>query len=173
MSDTQNQNNDQNQAQNQAQSNQPIFDILRIYSKDCSLETPNVPQIFLKVGTVKPEMSLDFNVETKEIGPDNYEVDLRLTATCKLEDQVAFICEVHQAGAFIVKNFDDATKRYVLEGVAPNVLFPYAREHISNLTTRSTFPPLNLNPINFEGIYRARMAEAEKQAANAGDSAAK
>jgi preprotein translocase subunit SecB len=168
MSDTQNQAN----AQNQEQSNQQIFDILRIYSKDCSLETPNVPQIFLKVGAAKPETSLDFNVETKEIGTDNYEVDLRLTVTCKLEEQVAFICEVHQAGVFLVKNFDEATKKYVLEAVGANILFPYAREHISSMTMRATFPPLNLNPINFEAIYRARMAEAQKQAEKAGNSAA-
>ena len=82
----------------------------------------------------------------------------------KLGEEVAFICEVHQAGIFLVRNIDDATKDFLLSGVAPNILFPYAREHISSLVNRGTFPPLNLQPINFEAMYRAQQAQKAQQA---------
>ncbi len=154
--------------ENEQQNNQPVFDIIRIYSKDCSLETPNIPNIFAKPW--KPSIKVDFDAKPKMIAEGNYEVDLRITVTCKLgeeneEQEVAFICEVHQAGMFLVNNVDQPTLDYLLGGVAPNILFPYAREHISSLVNRASFPALNLRPINFEGMYRARQAELAAQSA--------
>jgi len=145
-----------NENKQEQQNNQPMFDIIRMYSKDCSLETPNVPQIFTKEW--KPEIKVDFDAKPQKIADSNYEVDLRVTVTCKIGEDVAFICEVHQAGMFLINNFDDATMQYLLGGVAPNILFPYAREHIASLVNRATFPPLNLRPINFEAMYRAHQA---------------
>ena len=84
-------------AQNQ-NTDQPAFDIVRIYAKDCSLETPNVPGVFTKEW--KPEIKIDFDAKTQNIAEDNYEVDLRVTVTCTLDKETAFICEVHQAGIF-------------------------------------------------------------------------
>ncbi len=145
-----------------SQQNQPAFEILRLYSKDCSLETPNIPQIFAKEW--KPEIKIDFEAKPQKLNDDTFEVDLRVTATCKLGEEVAFICEVHQAGLFLIKNVDEATLDYLLSGVAPNILFPYAREHISTLVNKASFPPLLLRPINFEAMYRARQQEAAAKA---------
>ncbi len=150
-----------------SQQNQPAFDILRLYSKDCSLETPNIPQIFSKEW--KPEIKIDFEAKPMKLNDETYEVDLRVTATCKLGEEVAFICEVHQAGLFLIKNVDEATLDYLLSGVAPNILFPYAREHISTLVNKATFPPLTLRPINFEAMYRSRQQEAAAAAAAKSD----
>ena len=143
-------------AQNQ-NSDQPAFDIVRIYAKDCSLETPNVPGVFTKEWN--PEIKIDFDAKTQNIAEDNYEVDLRVTVTCTLDKETAFICEVHQAGIFLVHKVDKDTAEYLLNGVAPNILFPYAREHISALINRASFPPLNLRPLNFEAMFRAHKAE--------------
>lgn len=140
-----------------AQSSAPIFDIVRVYSKDCSLETPNVPSIFAEEW--KPELKIDFECKTDKLDNNNHEVDLRVTVTCKLGEKVAFICEVHQAGIFRIENAAPELVDYLLNGVAPNILFPYAREHISNFVTRSTFPPLNLRPLNFEAMYQQQRAQ--------------
>ena len=154
-----------NADQKPADQNQPDFEVVRIYAKDCSLETPNTPEIF----TVpwKPQISVEFDAKPKNLGKDQYEIDLRVTVTCKVGEQVAFIVEVHQAGIFLVKNVSDDAAHYLLGSVAPNILFPYAREHVSSLVTRATFPALNLRPLNFEALYRARQEEAAQAAAKA------
>ena len=147
---------------------QPQFEILRIYAKDCSLETPNSPEVF---GTQwKPQINIEFDAKHKHIADDQFEVDMRVTVTCTNNDKKAFICEVHQAGLFLLRNLGPEAADYLLSATAPNILFPYAREHISSMISRASFPVLNLRPINFEALYRARkleQAQKEQQAAGA------
>src|SRR5574344_1120439 len=145
------------------QQNQPVFEPIRIYAKDCSLETPNVPQIFNKEW--KPEIKVDFDAKPVKLTEGNYEVDLRVNVTCKIAEETAFICEVHQAGIFMIAGVDEPTLQYLLCAVAPNILFPYAREHVSSLINRASFPPFTLRPMNFEAMYRARQAELAAEAA--------
>ena len=95
-------------AENQQQ--QPQFAIQRIYAKDISFETPSSPAIFRKEW--KPELKLDLNVKHEKIEDGVYEVVLTLTATNKVEDDVAFLCEVHQAGIFTI---GDVTLEVVME----------------------------------------------------------
>lgn len=144
---------------------QPTFEVLRIYAKDCSLETPNSPAIFSEQW--KPQINIEFDAKPQSLGNDIFEIDLRVTVTCKVGEKTAFIVEVHQGGLFLVKNVSDEAAHYLLGGVAPNILYPYAREHISSLVNRASFPALNLRPLNFEAIYRARQAEAAAKAAEA------
>ena len=89
--------------------------------------------------------------------------------TCTVEKQTAYICEVNQAGIFIAKNINQDGLEFLLNGAAPNILFPYAREHISTLVNKATFPPLTLRPINFEAMYRSRQQEAAAAAAAKSD----
>lgn len=140
------------------------FEILRIYNKDISLETPNAPEIFRKEW--KPEVKLDLDTTYKTIEKDIYEVVLRLTITTKLDDKVAFLCEVNQAGLFQVSNFPEQAIDHMLNAFIPNILYPYARERISNLVVNASFPPLNLAPINFEAIYIQKKQQEQKQAAS-------
>ena len=160
--------NAQNAVNNQTnENNAPSFDVLRIYIKDCSFETPNVPKVF--TAEWKPEMSVDFDTKLAQVDSDKFEVDLRVTVTCKLGEEVAYICEVHQAGIFLMRNVNQDTGDFLLNGVAPNILFPYAREHISSLVNRGTFPPLNLRPINFEALFQAQKAQQAQEAAQKSD----
>lgn len=149
-------------AQNAQNAAAPIFDIVRVYTKDCSMETPNVPAIFAEEW--KPDLKLDFECKTDKLQEENFEVDLRVTVTCKCGEKVAFICEVHQAGIFKIANAPDGLEDFLLNGVAPNILYPYARELISSSVVRSTFPPLNLRPLNFEAMYHQQRAQAAAQA---------
>lgn len=152
---------DQNQQNTQ---NVPQFDILRIYAKDTSLETPNSPAIFSQAW--KPELKVQFDPKAQQVGDGQYEVSLRITVTCNNDGNTAFICEVLQAGLFLIKNVNDETVEFLLNATAPNILFPYAREHIASLISRATFPQLHLAPINFESVYRAKKEQmAQQQAA--------
>ena len=158
--------NANDQAKNQAQATaRPLFDLIRVYAKDSSLETPHSPIVFQSQW--KPELQVKFNTKTTKIDDDQFEVTLRITVNCSNEGKTAFICEVTQAGVFLLRNSTSEAGEFLLGGTAPNILFTYAREFISSLVSRATFPQLNLAPINFEALFRARKAQQEAQAAQA------
>lgn len=149
------------------QASRPLFDLIRVYAKDSSLETPRSPMVFQSQW--KPELQVKFDTKTNKIADDQFEVTLRITVTCKNDGEVAFICEVTQAGVFLLRNIPSEACEFLLGGTAPNILFPYAREFISSLVSRATFPQLNLAPINFEALFRARKSQQDQQAASNGE----
>jgi len=95
-----------------------------------------------------------------------YEVVLRITVTATLEENTAFLAEVYQAGIFNVSGFDKPTLDGMLGSYCPNILFPYARENISELVTKGGFPQLILQPVNFDAMY-AQHLKAQSEAASA------
>jgi preprotein translocase subunit SecB len=140
----------------------PQFSVQRIYTRDISFETPNSPSIFQKEW--KPEVKLDIDTRTNEIEANLYEVVLSVTVTAMLGEDTAFLCEVQQAGIFALGEMPDQNKAHTLGSFCPNMLFPYAREAVSNLVNRGTFPPLNLAPVNFDAIFAAYMQKRAEQA---------
>lgn len=138
------------------------FSVQRIYTRDISFETPNSPAIFQKEW--KPDVKLDIDTRTNEIEANLYEVILSVTVTATLGEETAFLCEVQQAGIFAVGEMPDQNKAHTLGSFCPNMLFPYAREAVSNLVNRGTFPPLNLAPVNFDAIFAAYMQKRAEQA---------
>ncbi|ABR00304.1 TPA: protein-export chaperone SecB [Haemophilus influenzae] len=132
---------------------QPVLQIQRIYVKDVSFEAPNLPHIFQQEW--KPKLGFDLSTETTQVGDDLYEVVLNISVETTLEDSgdVAFICEVKQAGVFTISGLEDVQMAHCLTSQCPNMLFPYARELVSNLVNRGTFPALNLSPVNFDALF--------------------
>ncbi|MBD3586804.1 protein-export chaperone SecB [Salinimonas sp. HHU 13199] len=153
--------NQQNGASNGQQAQGPQFNIQRIYTKDISFESPNAPGVFTKEW--KPEVKLDIDTKTAQLEENVYEVTLSVTVTASLGEETAFLCEVQQAGIFAIGEMPEANKAHTLGSFCPNVLFPYARETISNLVNRGTFPPLNLAPVNFDAIFSAYMQKRAQQ----------
>ena len=94
-----------------------------------------------------------------------YEIVLAVTVTAMLGEETAFLCEVQQAGIFAIGEMPEQNKAHMLGSFCPNTLFPYARETISNLVNRGTFPPLNLAPVNFDAIFAAYMQKRAAQQA--------
>lgn len=145
-----------------AQAQQPQFNIQRIYTKDISFESPNAPSVFTKEW--KPEIKLDIDTSTNKLDENVFEVVLSVTVTAKIGEETAFLCEVQQAGIFAIGEMPDQNKAHTLGSFCPNMLFPYARETISNLVNRGTFPPLNLSPVNFDAIFAAYVQKRAQQA---------
>jgi len=141
----------------------PQFALQRLYLKDSSFESPKSPTIFQAQWT--PKINFDIKTRNTKIGDDVYEVVLVLTAEAQIEEETAFVAEVHNAGIFTVKEFDDTNLEHILATVCPSILFPYSRETIDSLVVRGSFPPLNLSPINFEALYAQQKQAAEQQAA--------
>ena len=155
---------EENQANNgeAAGQQQPQFNIQRIYTKDVSFEAPNSPAIFTKEW--KPEIKLDLDTSTNTIEENLYEVILTVTVTAMMSEETAFLCEVKQAGIFAIGEMPEQNKAHMIGAYCPNILFPYARETISNMVNRGTFPSLNLAPVNFDAIFAAYMQKRSQQA---------
>ncbi|RUM92966.1 MAG: protein-export chaperone SecB [Thiomicrospira sp.] len=140
------------------------FAIQKVYTRNVSFEAPNSPEIFTQ--DFQPQLDVDLNVESRSLEEGVFHVVVRVTATTKMDDKTAFLCEVEQAGIFTLMGFDEGETNYLLGVQCPNTLFPYAREAVSDLVTRGGFPQLLLEPVNFEGIYAdhlQKQAEATKQ----------
>ncbi|MBF0263707.1 MAG: protein-export chaperone SecB [Gammaproteobacteria bacterium] len=128
------------------------FAIQKIYIKDVSFETPNSPQIFTE--KKQPEINVDLNTSVNVLNEgDIYEVVLRITVTAKIDENTAFLAEVHQAGIFNITGFEKPNLDAMLGSYCPNLLFPFAREAISDLVTKGGFPQLLLQPVNFDAMY--------------------
>lgn len=127
------------------------FTLQRIYVKDISFETPNSPAVFAQEW--KPESSLNLNSNVNRMEDDLYEVTLTITVTTKIGDSTAYLVEVQQAGIFTVKDFPESEMGHLMGAYCPNMLFPYAREVISDLVSKGSFPQLLLSPVNFDGLY--------------------
>lgn len=144
---------------------QPAFSIEKIYLKDASVEVPNAPQIFLARET--PQVDIQIHNQGNTVDEGVYEVVLTVTVTAKIEDKTMFLVEVGQAGVFLLSNIPQADVALILNVTCPNILFPYAREAVSDLVTRAGFPPVILSPVNFEMMYAQKQAQAQAQAQDA------
>jgi preprotein translocase subunit SecB len=159
---TEEQNQDQAAAP-QGEAAGPQFQIQKLYTKDVSFEIPNAPQIFQEAGQADVKMSLSQRVE--DLGENIKEVSLTVTVTATVGENTAYLAEVAQAGIFSLTGFNEQTLHAVLNTICPNTLFPYARASISGLVADGGFPPLTLQPVNFEQLYAQRMQQlaAEQQ----------
>jgi len=148
------------------------FIIERVYIKDISFEAPNSPAIFTQ--DWEPDTSLNLNTQVNVLGDDHYEVELHLNVTVKGKDgKTAFLVEAIQAGAFLIKGYSGDQLNHLLASYCPGQLFPYAREVISNLVSKGSFPEMHLSPINFDALYAKNLAEQHAQAAEANGSESK
>jgi len=137
-----------------------LFEIQRVYVKDMSLESSDSPKIFREEW--KPDIHIDLNIEHNNLNDDHYEVVLRVTATVKNQSKSVLILEVKQAAIFRINGFKKDQMDHMLKSYCPTILFPYAREVLSDMSVRATFPPINLTPINFDAIYM-QQKEAKKE----------
>ena len=140
-----------------ADEQQPSFQIEKIYVKDVSLEIPNAPQVFLEAQG--PQLEIQVRNEAQQFAEALYEVTVTVTVTAKAGEKTLFLAEAAQAGIFSVRGVPPAEIEPVLAIACPTILYPYARETISDLVTRGGFPPVLLAPVSFEAIYAQRMQQ--------------
>lgn len=144
--------------QQQTAEQQPIFSVEKLYIKDLSLEVPQAPRVFLENG--EPKIDVRVSTESSKLEDEFYNVTVNVTVTAKLaDDKTMFLTEVAQSGIFRIANIVEKDVQLLLAVAAPNILFPYARESVSNTISRAGFPPVLLAPINFEAIYQSQHAE--------------
>jgi preprotein translocase subunit SecB len=141
---------------------QPAFSIEKIYIKDLSLEVPGGPHTFMQ--PEQPQLEIHLEQQSQRVNDFLFEVTLVITVSAKRDTKTLFLVEVSQAAVFQIRNVPEAELAPVLGIVCPNVLFPYARETVSDVINRAGFPPVLLAPVNFEALYHQRTEQAGQAA---------
>ena len=137
---------------------QPSMRIIGQYLKDLSFENPNAPQS-LSPQQTQPDINIAVNVNARNLGPTDYEVELHLDAKATLQDKVIFAAELLYAGAFRLENFPANLLHPAVLIECPRMLFPFARQILADATRNGGFPPLMLDPIDFASMYQKRMQQ--------------
>lgn len=141
------------------------FALQRVYTKDVSFETPKTPGIFQKEW--KPETKVNLNTEVQKLGDDVYEVCLSVTVTTQVGEDTAYLAEAKQAGIFTINGFNEQERGPLLGAYCPSQLFPYAREVLSDLIMKGSFPQMVLQPVNFDALYAQHQQTVAQQAEGA------
>ncbi len=136
--------------------NLPQLALERIYVKDMSLEVPGA-DVFTREW--QPELDINLSSAAEKLDDDHYQVILTVNVTANNGGETAFIAEVHQAGIFMLQNIPEEQLGAILGAYCPNVLFPYAREVVSDIVTRGSFPQLLLAPVNFDQAYQQTLEQ--------------
>ena len=132
-----------------------------IYVKDASFEAPTGPNI--QVAEWNPQFNLNMNTSGSMIGTNLHEVVLTITLEAKVAEKVAYLVEVKQGGLFMIRGYSDDESRRIVGAFCPGVLFPYARQAVSDLILRGGFPPFLLPPVNFDGLFQQSLEQAARQ----------
>lgn len=146
-----------------AETQDPIFQIQRVYLKEASLEQPNSPAILLE--QEQPNVDIQLGVNAAPVGEGVFEVMVTATVQTKIKDKTVFLVEATQAGIFEIRNLPQEQMGPILGIACPQIVYPYLRGNVADLIQRAGFPPVHLSEINFQAMYEqqqnAQAAQAE------------
>ncbi len=134
----------------------PIFQIQRVYLKEASLEQPNSPAILLE--QEQPTVDIQLGVNAAPVGEGVFEVSVTATVQTKIKDKTVFLVEVTQAGIFEIRNLPQEQMGQIMGIACPQIVYPYLRGNVADLIQRGGFPPVHLSEINFQAMYEQQQA---------------
>ena len=143
---------------------QPKIQLQKVYIKDSSYESPNSPQVFTQEWN--PKVSLNLNSTSNKIADNTHEIVLSVAVEAKMGDNLAFLIELEQAGIFSIEDCEPEEFKKLVGNRCPSMLYPYAREAISDLVGKGGFPQLLLQPYDFDELFlKADMTQPAPPAA--------
>lgn len=154
--------NSENGAANGA--DQPIINLVSQYVKDMSVENPGAPESYSWAG--QPEIDLQVNIASRAVSEGVHETELKIGATARHAEGVAFAVELSYCGLFALRNIPDDMGHHFMFAEAPRLIFPFARRILADAVRDAGYPPLMLEPIDFHALYMQQRAQHEQQAAS-------
>jgi preprotein translocase subunit SecB len=140
-----------------ADTQDPVFNIQRVYLKEASLEQPNSPAILLE--QEQPTVDIQLGIEAGQVAEGVYEVCVTATVTTKISDRTVFLVECKQGGIFEIRNIPDDQMGAIMGIGCPQIVYPYLRASVADLITRAGFPPVHLSEINFQAMFEQQQAQ--------------
>ncbi|MFM2209941.1 MAG: protein-export chaperone SecB [Pseudomonadota bacterium] len=144
------------------ESQQPVFQIQRVYLKEASLEQPNSPAILLE--QQQPTVDIQLGVEASNVAEGIFEVCVTATVHTKIDDRTVFLVEVKQGGIFEIRNLPQDQMGPIMGIACPQIVYPYLRGNVADVITRGGFPPVHMSEINFQAMYEQQQAQAQADA---------
>ena len=141
-----------------ATSDNPVFQIQRVYLKDMSLEQPNSPGILLE--QEQPSVDIQLSVEATPVADGIFEVAVTATVHTKIQEKTVFLVEAKQAGIFEIRNIPEDQMGPVMGIACPQIVYPYLRSNVADIVNRAGFPPVHLAELNFQAMYEEQQAQA-------------
>jgi preprotein translocase subunit SecB len=141
----------------------PQVGMLNQYIKDLSVESPNAPQSF--GWETQPEIDVQVNIQVNTIADEVHEVAMKLLVKASGDEGVRFSVELDYATLFGLRNVPEDQSHPFLFGEAPRLIFPFARRVIADAIRDAGFPPLVLEPIDFNALYIQQRMQADEMAA--------
>ncbi len=144
--------------------NQPSAGIITQYVKDLSVENPNAPAVYQ--WQEQHNIDLQFNIGADKVSDEVTEVELKVNITAKTSQGDAYLIELAYCGLVGIRNIPEEQAHAFLFAEAPRMLFPFARRVIADAVRDAGFPPLMIDPIDFNGLYVQQLqAKREQEAA--------
>jgi len=140
---------------------QPAIGMISQYIKDMSVENPNAPDCYQ--WQVAPDIDLQFNIGSTKINDEIHEVELKINITAKTEKGNLYIVELSYCGLIGMRNVPDDQAHAFLFAEAPRLLFPFARRVVADAVRDAGFPPMVLEPIDFQGLYASQLQQRREQ----------
>ncbi len=134
-----------------ADTQDPVFQIQRVYLKEASLEQPNSPAILLE--QEQPTVDIQLGIEAGQVAEGVFEVCVSATVTTQLGDRTVFLVECKQGGIFEIRNIPEDQMGPIMGIACPQIVYPYLRASVADLITRAGFPPVHLSEINFQAMF--------------------
>jgi len=144
----------------------PAAGMISQYIKDLSFENPNAPAIYQN--STPPQIDVQFNIGTTQVNDEIHEVVLKIDVKAEAEGTVAFVVDFTYGGLFGLRNVPAEAIQPFLLGEAPRLMFPFARRIIADAIRDGGFPPLMLEPIDFNGLYLQQAASRAQSGEAAG-----
>ena len=148
-----------------SESQDPVFQIQRVYLKEASLEQPNSPGILLD--STQPTVEIQLGVDANPVADGIFEVAVTATVQTKIGDKTVFLVEAKQAGIFEIRNMSQEQMGPIIGIACPQIVYPYLRSNVADLVQRAGFPQVHLAEINFQAMYEQQQANAAAAAIEA------
>ncbi len=142
------------------------------YVKDLSFEVPGAPNIYTQL-RAQPQVSINLDVQARRVteGQSVFEVAIMIRAEAHdssaqgngqaaTPPQTVFVAELTYAGVFTLQGLPENAIEPVLLVECPRILFPFARNILSDVTRDGGFPPVLLQPIDFVALWQSRRSQA-------------
>jgi preprotein translocase subunit SecB len=140
-----------------ADTQDPVFNIQRVYLKEASLEQPNSPAILLE--QEQPTVDIQLGIEAGQVADGVFEVCVTATVTTKIADRTVFLVECKQGGIFEIRNIPEDQMGAIMGIACPQIVYPYLRSSVADIITRGGFPPVHLSEINFQAMFEQQQAQ--------------
>lgn len=136
------------------------------YIKDLSFENPRAPASIFSLKEA-PNMEVNINLSAQRLDEKVFELSIHIAARAIADKTTVFLCDVVYAGVIEVQAIAEEAIEPTIFVQGAQLLYPFARRVIADLTRDGGFPPLQLEPMDFAGMYQAQRLRQVTPAATA------